>query len=137
MRGETRAARRAANEAVELGGGPLAQMVLGYAELAALRGARGEAAFRRALQEESWNPLALLGLGLGPDQAGRSGGRHRPDRERGRARPGQQPAAVVPRQSVLRGAARRAGGHAVRDREGAGPERPDAVVLRCDPEAAR
>ena len=64
MRGETRAARRAANEAVELGGGPLAQMVLGYAELAALRGARGEAAFRRALQEESWNPLALLGLGL-------------------------------------------------------------------------
>ena len=64
MRGETRAARRAANEAVELGGGPLAQLVLGYAELAALRGARGEAAFRRALQEESWNPLALLGLGL-------------------------------------------------------------------------
>jgi hypothetical protein len=64
MRGETRAARRAANEAADLGGGPLAQIVLGYAELAALRGARGEAAFRRALQEESWNPLALLGLGL-------------------------------------------------------------------------
>ena len=51
-------------EAVELGGGPLAQMVLGYAELAALRGARGEAAIRRALQDESWNPLELLGLGL-------------------------------------------------------------------------
>jgi tetratricopeptide (TPR) repeat protein len=64
MRGETRAARRAANEAVKLGGGPLAQLVLGYAELAALRGARGEAAFRRALEEESWSPLALLGLGL-------------------------------------------------------------------------
>jgi Flp pilus assembly protein TadD len=64
MRGETRQARRAANDAVERGGGPLAQIVLGYAELAALRGARGEAAFRRALQDESWNPLALLGLGL-------------------------------------------------------------------------
>ena len=38
--------------------------MLGYAELAGLRGARGEAAFRRALQEESQNPLALLGLGL-------------------------------------------------------------------------
>ena len=97
MRGETRAARRAANEAVELGGGPLAQMVLGYAELAALRGARGEAAFRRALQEESWNPLALLGLGLAQIKQGDLERRHRPDRERGRARPGQQPAAVVPR----------------------------------------
>ena len=64
MRGEIRQARRAAEEAVALGGGPLAQMVLGYAELAALRGARGEAAFRRALRDENWNPLALLGLGL-------------------------------------------------------------------------
>ena len=137
MRGETRAARRAANEAVELGGGPLAQLVVGYAELAALRGARGEAAFRRALQKESWNPLALLGLGLAQIKQGDLGGRHRPDRERGRARPGQQPAAVVSRQSVLRGAAWRGGRQAIRDREGARPQGPDAVVLRCDPEAAR
>ena len=55
MRGETRAARRAANEAVELGAGSLAQIVLGYAELAALRGSRAETAFRRALPFRSWS----------------------------------------------------------------------------------
>jgi tetratricopeptide (TPR) repeat protein len=64
MRGETRQARRVAEAAVQLGGGSLTQLVLGYAELAALRGARAETAFRRALSEESWNPLALMGLGL-------------------------------------------------------------------------
>ena len=53
MRGETRQARKAAHQAVELGGGPLAQMVLGYAELAALRGGRAETAFLQALQAES------------------------------------------------------------------------------------
>jgi tetratricopeptide (TPR) repeat protein len=64
MRGETRAARAAAREAVARGGGPLADIVHGYAELAALAGVRAEAAFRRALAVESQNPLALLGLGL-------------------------------------------------------------------------
>ena len=67
MRGETRAARAAAREAVARGGdggGPLADIVQGYAELAALAGGRAEAAFRRALAAESQNPLALLGLGL-------------------------------------------------------------------------
>ena len=74
MRGETRQARRAAEEGVRLGGGPLAQMVLGFAELAALRGAQGEVAFRRALEEESWNPLAFDGIGSGADQARKSRG---------------------------------------------------------------
>ena len=64
MRGETRAARAAARQAVELGGGALADIVQGYADLAALRGARAEQSFRRALAAESQNPLALLGLGL-------------------------------------------------------------------------
>jgi tetratricopeptide (TPR) repeat protein len=64
MRGETRWARRAARKAMDLGDGPLAHIMLGFTELAALRGPRAEAAFRRALSLESWNPLALLGLGL-------------------------------------------------------------------------
>jgi tetratricopeptide (TPR) repeat protein len=71
MRGETRAARAAARQATDRGGGPLAEIVLGYAELAALRGRRAEEAFRRALQQESWNPLALLGLGLAEIKQGR------------------------------------------------------------------
>lgn len=64
MQGETRAARREARAATDLGGGPLADIALGYAELAALRGGAAEAAFRAALAAESANPLALLGLGL-------------------------------------------------------------------------
>lgn len=64
MRGETRQARAAARRARERGGGPLAEIALGYAELAALRGRAAEEAFRRALAAESWNPLGLLGLGL-------------------------------------------------------------------------
>ena len=48
-------------------------MVLGFAELAALRGARGETAFRRALERESWNPLALMGLGLAQVKQGELG----------------------------------------------------------------
>lgn len=64
MRGETRQARAAAGKAVTLGGGPLARIALGFAELAALRGRRAEDAFRAAIEEESWNPLALLGLAL-------------------------------------------------------------------------
>lgn len=64
MRGEARAARAAARRAVERGGGTLAEVVQGFAELAALRARPAEAAFRRALDKESQNPLALLGLGL-------------------------------------------------------------------------
>lgn len=71
MRGETRAARRAAAQAQALGGGPLAEIVLGYAELAALRGRAAEGAFLRALAQESRNPLALLGLGLAEIKQGR------------------------------------------------------------------
>ena len=72
MRGETRAARRAANEAVELGGGPLAQMVLGYAELAALarRARRGRVPAGAAGGE--LEPAGAARAGLGADQAGRS-----------------------------------------------------------------
>lgn len=63
-RGETRAARRAAARAVELGGGALGDVVQGFADLAGLRAGTAEAAFRRAIAAESQNPLALLGLGL-------------------------------------------------------------------------
>ena len=126
-----------ANEAVELGGGPLAQIVLGYAELAALRGARGEAAFRRALQEESRNPLALLGLGLAQIKQGDLGAGHRQIENAVAHDPSSSLLRSYLGQGLLRGAARRARGHAVRDRQGAGPERSDAVVLRRDPDAAR
>jgi tetratricopeptide (TPR) repeat protein len=64
MRGEVRAARAAARRSVELGGGALAEVAQGFAELAAFRGAAAESAFRRALAVESQNPTALLGLGL-------------------------------------------------------------------------
>mgnify|MGYP001459904253 CR=1 FL=1 len=64
MRGEIRSARRRADDAMRLGGGALADLVLGYTDLAALRGARAETAFRRALAVESGNPQALMGLGL-------------------------------------------------------------------------
>ena len=116
---------------------PLTDIVQGFADLAALRGASAEAAFRRALRQESQNPLALLGLGLAQIKQGHL--------EQGR---GQIEAAVAldPSSSLLRsylGEAYveelrdEAGGEAVGDRQGSRPDRSDAVVLRCHPAAAR
>ena len=64
MQGETRRARIAADRAASLGATPLTDIAQGFVALAGLRGATAEAAFRRALQRESQNPTALLGLGL-------------------------------------------------------------------------
>ena len=64
MQGDTRQARQAAEAAARLGATPLTDIALGYTELASYRAAPAEAAFRRALQQESQNPTALLGLGL-------------------------------------------------------------------------
>ncbi|MFZ1429950.1 MAG: TonB-dependent receptor [Geminicoccaceae bacterium] len=64
MRGDTGAARRAAEEAARLGDTPLSDIVLGYADLATYRASSAEAAFRRALERQSQDPAALLGLGL-------------------------------------------------------------------------
>ncbi len=72
MQGDVRRARRAADEAARLGPTPLTDTVQGFADLAALRGAQAEAAFRRALRQESQNPLALLGLGLAQIKQGTS-----------------------------------------------------------------
>lgn len=64
MRGDTGAARRMAEEAARLGDTPLSDVVLGYADLATYRASSAEAAFRRALERQSQDPTALLGLGL-------------------------------------------------------------------------
>ncbi len=64
MQGDVRRARNAADAAAKLGPSALTDMVQGFADLAAFRVPSGEAAFRRALQADSQNPLALLGLGL-------------------------------------------------------------------------
>lgn len=64
MRGDVSAARRAAEEAVRLGDTPLSDVVLGYADLATYRADSAAAAFRRALERQSQDPAALLGLGL-------------------------------------------------------------------------
>ena len=64
MQGDVRRARAAADTAAGLGSTPLTAIVQGFADLAAFGVPAGEAAFRRALDAESQNPLALLGLGL-------------------------------------------------------------------------
>lgn len=64
MRGDVAAARRAAEEAARRGDTPLTDIVRGYADLATYRAAEAEAAFRRALERQSQDPAALLGLGL-------------------------------------------------------------------------
>jgi tetratricopeptide (TPR) repeat protein len=71
MHGDVRRARRAAAEAARLGTTPLTDIVQGFADLAALRGASAESAFQRALAQESQNPLALLGFGLAQIKQGR------------------------------------------------------------------
>ncbi|MFL5336010.1 MAG: FecR domain-containing protein [Geminicoccaceae bacterium] len=64
MQGDTARSRRAADAAAALGTTPLTDIAQGFADLATYRAAAAEAAFRRALTQESQNPTALLGLGL-------------------------------------------------------------------------
>lgn len=65
MAGNSRAARRAALRATELAPNlARAQLVLGYAALAEFRHADALAAFQRAIELSSEDPLAHLGLGL-------------------------------------------------------------------------
>ena len=64
MQGDLPRSRQAADEAARLGATPLTDIAQGFADLATYRASAAEAAFRRALQQESQNPTALLGLGL-------------------------------------------------------------------------
>ncbi len=64
MQGDVRGAREAADKADRLSASPLTAIVQGYTNLAGYRVDAAQADFRRALQQESQNPLALLGLGL-------------------------------------------------------------------------
>ena len=64
MQGDLRRARQAGDAAAGLGVTALTAIAQGFADLATYRAAAAEAAFRRALQQESQNPSALLGLGL-------------------------------------------------------------------------
>ena len=64
MQGDLRRSRQAADEAARLGAVPLTDIARGFADLATYRASAAEGAFRRALQQESQNPTALLGLGL-------------------------------------------------------------------------
>ena len=71
MQGDVARSRAAADAAARLGTTPLTAIAQGFADLAGLRGAAAETAFRRALAQESQNPSALLGLGLAQIKQGR------------------------------------------------------------------
>src|SRR5262249_25569441 len=62
--GRSRASREAADRAVQLGAPPLAHVVRGFARLAAFDAAGARQSFTTALERESQQPLAHLGLGL-------------------------------------------------------------------------
>ena len=64
MQGDLARSRAAAAMAAGLGQDALTDIAQGYADLATYRAAAAEDAFRRALQRDSQNPTALLGLGL-------------------------------------------------------------------------
>jgi tetratricopeptide (TPR) repeat protein len=109
MRGDVRRSRQAADVAARLGGSPLTDIAQGFAALAALRGADGEAAFRRALRQDSQNPTALLGLGIALIKQG--------ELAAGTAQL-QNAAAADPGSSLLRSYLGRANVDALRDEDG-------------------
>ncbi len=136
--GNLNAAQAAAERAVALAPDlARTQMVLGFAALTRIDIDAGQGGVRA-------RDPAGFGGAAGParprprqDPRGRPRGRPARARDRGRPRSQQLAAPQLPRQGLLRGAARPAGRAAIRDRQAARSERPHTLVLRRDPPADR
>ena len=119
-------ARKAATLAPDLS---RTQTVLGFAYLTQVKTDDARAAFEKAIQSDQADPLPRLGNGLAKIRDGQL--------EQGRAEieiaasldPQQLTDPQLPGQGVLRGKAHRAGSTRIPDRQGAGPQRPDAILL--------
>ena len=138
MFGDRDARPRAAERAVALAPDlARTQTVLGFAALTQIDIDQAKAAFERAIALDSADPLPRFGLGLATIRSG--------DLEAGGSEI-EIAAALDPNNSLLRSYLGKAyfeerrdplGRRAVRDRQGARPERPDALALRRDPPADR
>ena len=136
--GDLDAAQAAAERAVALAP-ELArtQMVLGFAALTRIDDRRRQGRLRAGDRARLRRAAGPAGPRARDDPRGRPGGGAARARDRRRARSQQLAAAQLSRQGLLRGAPRPARRRAVPDRQGARPERPDALVLRRDPPADR
>ena len=109
--------------------------VLGFAALARVDISAATTAFERAIALESDNPLARLGLGLAKIRDGHLAEGRREIEIAAALSPDDSDRPQLPRQGVFRGKARDAIRRSVRTGEEARSARPDAVVLRRDPQA--
>ena len=130
--GALEAARKATELAPNLA---RTQSVLGFAHLTRVRTAEAKAAFARAIELDSSDPLPRLGPRAGPHPGRQAGRGQQGDRDRGEPRPRPVAPAQLPGQGLLRGQARGPRGPRVRARQAGGPQGPDALPLRRDRQA--
>ena len=111
------------------------QTVLGFSHLTQVHTGEATAAFRKAIELDSSDPLPRLGPRPRPHSRRRPGRGQQGARDRRQPRPRPGPRPQLPGQGLLRAEARRPGRPRVRRREEGGPERPDPVSLRRDQQA--